>query len=75
MSNVLITGGGGSLGSEIALLLSGEGHRINVFDLPGLDYSPLENKQGIEIYTGNITDIRGIGVSSACGLETDHPAA
>ncbi len=65
MSNVLITGGGGSLGSEIALLLSGEGHRINVFDLPGLDYSPLENKQGIEIYTGNITDIDTLGKAAS----------
>ncbi len=65
MSNVLITGGGGSLGAEIALLLSGEGHRINVFDLPGLDYSPLENKQGIEIYTGNITDIDTLGKAAS----------
>lgn len=57
MSNVLITGGGGSLGAELALLLSEQGHTIKVFDLPGLDYSPLEGKPGIDICTGNITEI------------------
>lgn len=65
MSNILITGGGGSLGAELALLLSGEGHRINVFDLPGLDYSPLESKRGIEIFTGNITDIHTLGKAAS----------
>ena len=57
MPYVLITGGGGSLGTELALLLSGEGHSIKVLDLPGLDFSTLENKPGIEIFTGDITNI------------------
>lgn len=60
MSNVLITGGGGSLGAMLALLLSKEGHNIKIFDLPGLDYSLLEKAPGIEVFTGNITDIDGL---------------
>jgi len=55
LQNVLITGGGGSLGAELALLLSDQGHNIRVFDLPGLDYGALEGKPGIDICTGNIT--------------------
>lgn len=54
MSYVLITGGGGSLGTKLALMLREEGHPIKIFDLPGLDYSSLEDKPGIEIFTGNI---------------------
>ena len=57
MSNVLITGGGGSIGAELALLLREAGHHIKVFDLPGLDYNLLESKQDIDIFTGNITEI------------------
>ena len=57
MSYVLITGGGGSLGTILALMLRDEGHAIKVFDLPGLDFSLIEDKPGIEIFTGNITDI------------------
>lgn len=57
MSNVLITGGGGSLGAELSLLLNKDGHHIKVFDLPGLDYSQLESAPGIEIFAGDITHI------------------
>jgi len=69
MSHILITGGGGSLGSELALLLNGEGHRIRVFDLPGLDYSSLQSKPGIEISTGNITDIDTL-MEATPGIDT-----
>ena len=61
MSYVLITGGGGSLGTELALMLREKGHPIKVFDLPGLDYRLLEDKPGIEIFTGNITDMDTLG--------------
>ena len=61
MSNILITGGGGSLGAELALLLSKKGHPVKVFDLPGLDFNLIKNKPGIEIFTGNITDINTLG--------------
>jgi nucleoside-diphosphate-sugar epimerase len=36
-------------------MLREDGHLIKIFDLPGLDYSSLEVKSGIEIFTGNIT--------------------
>ncbi len=56
MGSVLITGGAGSLGVELALLLVKDGHNIRVFDLPGLDYSPFENVSRVEVVCGNITD-------------------
>jgi len=69
MADILITGGAGSLGSELALLLSGQGHHINAFDLPGLDYSAIEDKPRIEIHTGDITDPAGLR-DAASGVDT-----
>ena len=69
MSNVLITGGAGSLGAELAHLLSDEGHHIKVFDLPGLDYSQFDGKPRIEVSTGNVTDIDSLG-KAASGIDT-----
>ena len=51
---VLVTGGAGSVGREVSLLLAARGHRVRVFDLPGCDFSPLED--ATEILAGDITD-------------------
>lgn len=56
MGSVLITGGAGSLGVALALLLADDGHSVRVFDLPGLDYSPFENVPRTEVVCGDITD-------------------
>ena len=69
MADILITGGGGSLGSELALLLSGQGHHISAFDLPGLDYSALEGQPGIDIHTGDITETGSLR-EAAAGVDT-----
>jgi nucleoside-diphosphate-sugar epimerase len=53
---ILITGGGGSLGAELAMRLCSAGNRVRVFDLPGLDYARLEDIPGIEVFQGDITD-------------------
>jgi nucleoside-diphosphate-sugar epimerase len=51
---VLVTGGAGSVGREVSLLLAARGHRVRVFDLPGCDFSSLEG--ATEISAGDITD-------------------
>jgi nucleoside-diphosphate-sugar epimerase len=56
MKRVLITGGAGSVGREVALLLAARGHRVRVYDLAGCDFSPLEGSAGVEIVRGDITD-------------------
>jgi nucleoside-diphosphate-sugar epimerase len=69
VSYVLITGGGGSLGTKLALMLREEGHTIKIFDLPGLDYGSLEDKPGIEIFTGDIAH-RETLLDAASGVDT-----
>jgi len=54
MHSVLVTGGAGSVGREVSLLLAARGHRVRVFDLPGCDFSSLEGVA--EIVPGDITD-------------------
>jgi nucleoside-diphosphate-sugar epimerase len=56
MNRVLITGGAGSVGREVALLLAARRHRVLVFDLAGCDFSPLKGAAGVEIVRGDITD-------------------
>jgi len=55
-SSVLITGGAGSLGAKLALMISRTRRSVRVFDLPGLDYTPLVEEPGIEVFHGDITD-------------------
>lgn len=56
MGVALITGGAGSLGAELALLLNERGRGVRVLDLPNLDYSRLKAAPGIEVCGGDITD-------------------
>lgn len=52
---VLVTGGAGSVGRLVTQLLLKQDYRVRVFDLPNMDYSGLEGKEGIEIVRGDIT--------------------
>ena len=52
---VLVTGGAGSVGKRVAQRLHKEGYTVRVFDLPGMDYSGLEGKEGIEVLRGDLT--------------------
>ena len=65
---VLITGGAGSVGHEVALLVAARGHRVRVFDLAGCDFSPLEGLAGVEIVRGDITD-RNVLQRAAAGID------
>ncbi len=45
---VLITGGAGSLGRQLAERFGEAGRTVRVFDLPFMDFSGLEGRQGIQ---------------------------
>ena len=56
MKTVLITGGAGSMGREVATLLASRGHRVRVCDLPACDFGPPEREAQAEIVKGDIRD-------------------
>jgi nucleoside-diphosphate-sugar epimerase len=56
VNRILITGGAGSIGSQVTRLLVERGHQVRVFDLPICDFSPLETLEHVEISPGDITD-------------------
>lgn len=56
MKTVLITGGAGSVGREVASLLTLRGHRVRVFDLPICDFESLKSEAQAEILKGDIRD-------------------
>ena len=53
---VLITGGAGSVGRQLAGMFLAEGRPVRIFDLPFMDFSGLEDEQNVEIVKGDITD-------------------
>lgn len=61
---VLVTGGAGRLGYEVAKLCSLEGYQVRAFDLPNVHWDHIENLRGVEICKGDITD--PVSVSKAC---------
>jgi nucleoside-diphosphate-sugar epimerase len=50
---ILITGGAGRTGRQLAGMLAAQGHQIRLFDLPFVDYTGLEQ---YEIMKGDLTD-------------------
>ncbi len=56
----LITGGAGSVGRQLVEMFAEAGRAIRVFDLPMMDFSGLEDRDGIEIVRGDITDAEGV---------------
>ena len=57
---VLITGGAGSVGKCVAQRLCDQGSQVRVFDLPPMDFSGLEDKEGIEIIRGDLTKAEAV---------------
>ena len=53
---VLVTGGAGSVGRMLVEKLVADGQAVRIFDLPFMDFDGLEDRDGIEIVKGDITD-------------------
>ena len=53
---VLITGGAGSVGRQLAGMLLDQGRSVRIFDLPFMDFAGLEGEENVEIVKGDITD-------------------
>ena len=70
---VLVTGGAGSVGRMLVEKLTADGQTVRIFDLPFMDFEGLEDRDGIEIVKGDITDEAQVadaikGVSSVVHL-------
>ena len=66
MSDItLITGGAGSVGRQLVEMFAEAGRAVRVFDLPMMDFSGLEDRDGIEIVRGDITDAGGVRAAVA----------
>lgn len=55
MSNILVTGGAGSMGRLVSEQLIEKDHFVNIFDLPTANFEGFENSR-IKIFKGNLND-------------------
>lgn len=74
MRKVLITGGAGGVGRELATALVQMGYGVRVFDLPFVDFSTLEGIEGLEIVKGDITDLDTVR-TAVQGVDLVHHVA
>ena len=72
---VLITGGAGSVGCQLVEMFAESGRAVRIFDLPMMDFSGLEGREGIEIVRGDITDADGVRSAVAEADAVLHLAA
>ena len=57
---ILITGGAGSVGRQLASMFLEEGRRVRIFDLPFMDFTGLDEDPNVEVYKGDITDPKSV---------------
>lgn len=67
---MLITGGAGSVGRQLAGMFLERGRPVRIFDLPFMDFSGLEDEDGVEVVKGDITDACSVtaAVSGVSGV-------
>ena len=53
---VLITGGAGSVGRRLVERFAAAGTEVRVFDLPFMDFTGLDGREGVQTAKGDITD-------------------
>ena len=72
---VLITGGAGSVGRQLAGMLLEDGRSVRIFDLPFMDFAGLEGEEGVEVVKGDITDAAAVSSAVAGVAGVLHLAA
>ena len=72
---VLITGGAGSVGRRLADRFTQAGRSVRVLDLPVMDFSGLEGRDGVEAIKGDVTDEEAVARSVAGVAAVVHLAA
>ena len=72
---ILITGGAGSVGRQLAGMLLEDGKSVRIFDLPFMDFSGLEGEEGVEVVKGDITDAPAVSSAVAGVAGVLHLAA
>ena len=72
---VLITGGAGSVGRQLAGMLLEDGRSVRIFDLPFMDFSGLEGEEGVEVVKGDIADAAAVSSAVAGVAGVLHLAA
>ena len=65
---ILITGGAGSVGRQLVQMFADVDRAVRVFDLPFMDFSGLDGRDGIDIVKGDITDAEGVR-EAVCGVD------
>jgi len=55
VSNILVTGGAGSMGRLVSENLINHGHQVNIFDLPQANYESFDSSK-TKIFKGNLND-------------------
>lgn len=64
---VLITGGAGSVGRQLAGMLLETNRSVRILDLPFMDFTGLEGEDNVEVLKGDITD-KGSVSSAVAGV-------
>ncbi len=69
MTRVLLTGGAGGVGKELASVLMEHGYAVRIFDLPFMDFSAFEGVDNVEVLKGDIGDVPTVHAALE-GVET-----
>ena len=72
---VLVTGGAGSVGRQLVEMFLAAGQSVSVFDLPAMDFSGLEGRDGVQVLRGDITNDRDVTNAIRSASAVVHLAA
>ena len=72
---VLVTGGAGSVGRRLVEMFAAAGQPVSVFDLPAMDFSGLEGRDGVQVFRGDITDAQDVRNAARTASAVVHLAA